>query len=82
MTVCSFKERGSVSSSASEPLVVPVQQQRGSTCQPLRHRQAVRRGAACRVNVVLLRHLLVQVQQHGADTVEGIHGRGRWSAKI
>lgn len=52
------------------------------TCQPLRHGEGVRRGAACGVNVVLLRHLVVQVQQHGVHAVEGIHSRGRWAAEI
>lgn len=39
-------------------------------------------GAGCRVNVVLLRHLVVQVEQHGVNAVEGIHSTAGRPAKI
>lgn len=42
------------------------------TCQSLRHRQRVHRRVGSRVNVVLLRHLVVQVEQHGVDRAQGV----------
>lgn len=42
------------------------------TCQPLRHGQGVHRRAASGVNVVLLRHLLVEVEQRGVDGAQGV----------
>lgn len=39
-------------------------------------------GARRRVNVVLLRHLVVQVEQHGVNTVEGIHTTSGRPAEI
>lgn len=52
------------------------------TCQSLSHREGVHCGAGWRVNVVLLRHLVVQVEQHGVHAVEGIHSTAGRPAKI
>lgn len=54
----------------------------GPTCQSLGHREGVHGGAGCGVNVVLLRHLVVQVEQHGADSVERIHAAAGRPAEI
>ena len=66
----------------AETLRFHMSRSRGPTCQPLSHRQGVHRGPCCRVHVVLLRHLLVQVEQHGAGPVERKHSTAGCPAEI
>lgn len=51
------------------------------TCQSLGHGQRVRRRARSGVNVVLLRHLVAQVEQHGVDRAQGVSGTRRTTGR-